>query len=91
MGRHPIGDRAMTGAERQRRRRQIRAARIAELSRLAEQAKLAPANDLVLRVDHVRRFPGRTAEWLARRIGPEAATTFRDALGRAIEAAGETA
>jgi hypothetical protein len=80
MGRHAVGDRAMTATERHRKWLASR------LAKAAEQAAPASANDLVLKVDHVRRFPERTAPWLCQRIGRDAAVAFRDALSRAIEA-----
>jgi hypothetical protein len=80
MSRHPIGDRAMTNAERQRKYRAATAARLAKLSRPARPA----ADGLVLKVEHARRFPEQTAPWLARQLG-HAAIAFRDALSQAIK------
>ena len=79
MGRHPIGDQAMTVAERQRR----------YLAKLVASARPppAPASELVVRLDHLRRWPDQTAPWLCQRLGHSAALALRDALNRALEAA----
>jgi hypothetical protein len=49
----------------------------------------ATADGLVLKVEHISRFPDRTAPWLYQRLGHGAAVAFR-ALSRAVEEA-ETA
>ena len=79
MGRRPIGDHAMTSAERQRR----------FLARLANSRAAAPApnaGELIIKVDHLRRFPAQTVSWLCQRLGKRNAVVIRNEFNRAIAA-----
>jgi hypothetical protein len=84
MSRHPVGDHAMTTAERQR-------GYIARLKKAAAAAAVseATAAGLVVRLDHLRLYPDRVAPWLRQRLGYQATHALRDALSRALEAAPE--
>jgi hypothetical protein len=76
MSRHPIGPKAMTVGERQRRY-------------IAKQAAALAPTGLIIKVDHLRLYPDKMAPWLHRQLGHGATIALCDALGRAIEAAAE--
>jgi hypothetical protein len=82
MSRRPIGDRAMTSGERQRRY-------LAKLAKPAAAPFDQGSGGLIVQVEHLRLYPDGTAMWLHRQLGRGAAVALRDALGRAIEAAAE--
>jgi hypothetical protein len=82
-GRPPIGERAMTGAERNRKWLSTKLARAVRLA-----PRPAPAADgLVLKVEHIRLNPAQPAAWLAAKLDHDVAVAFHDALGRALGAA----
>jgi hypothetical protein len=95
MGRPPSGQ-AMTSAERQRRYVERQAAKLAAATSPVEprSVELPPVNfpgwataageTPMLKLDHIRLDPRRTAAWLAQRLGRDAAIRFRDELNRAI-------
>ena len=93
MGRPPSGH-AMTSAERQRRYVERQAAKLAATSGERRSVELppvnfpgsatAPGNSPMLKLQHVRLDPVRTAAWLAQRLGRDAAIRCRDALNGAI-------
>ena len=88
MGRHPVGERAMTATERHRK---WLAATIARATTPAP-APLPPVTDslppltggLPINIDHLRLYPELTAPWLVQRLGPDAARMFYNALGQAL-------
>ena len=82
MGRPPINDRAMSGAERQRRYRARKPS--PPLPVVAD-----AAGGLKVNVEHLRRWPDRVAPWLAQQLGHRAARALRDALDQAIKTAPE--
>ena len=72
MSRYAIGDRPMTSSERQRR----------YLAKLAA-PKTPPVADLVVKVDHLRRYPDRIATWLCQRLDRDVVLAFhRRSAGR---------
>jgi hypothetical protein len=86
MSRHPVGDRPMTVAERQRRylaRREFKAA-FEALSKLAGPKPPVAGTGLVVKVEHLRRYPDKTAPWLHQQLGHRATLALRDALSKAI-------
>ena len=74
MSRHAIGDRPMTSSERQRR----------YLAKLAAPKTPPPVADLVVKVDHLRRYPDRIATWLCQRLDRDVVLAFYNALGRSL-------
>jgi hypothetical protein len=95
MGRPPSGQ-AMTSAERQRRYVERQAAKLAAATSPVEPRSVelppvnfpgsatAPGSSGMLKLEHVKLDPKRTAAWLARRLGRDAAIRLRDELNRAI-------
>ena len=79
MSRYAIGDHPMTSSERQRR----------YLAKLAAPKTTPTAADLVVKVDHLRRYPDRIATWLCQRLDRDVVLAFHEALGRALAAAPE--
>lgn len=76
MPRKPIGDRAMTVAERQAR---YLARRLA-----ATRPSASPAFDGI-QYDHLRRWPALVAAGIVRRLGPVSGAALRDALTAALD------
>jgi hypothetical protein len=89
MGRPPINDRAMSGAERQRRYR----ARKPSPPLPVDPAPVTVADaagGLMVNVEHLRRWPDRVVPWLVQQLGHRAARALRDALDQAIKTAQES-
>jgi hypothetical protein len=82
IGRPPVHDRAMTGAERQRR---YIAKLVTKAVPPAAAGLGAAARSLVVKIEHLRRYPDRIAPWLRQRLGHHATLALRDALNQAIE------
>jgi hypothetical protein len=77
-----LGDRPMTSSERQRRY-------LAKLARPAPAPQVPASSELVVKVDHLRRFPDQIAPWLCQRLGKSTMLAFHNALGRALADAPE--
>lgn len=77
MSRHPIGERAMTTSERQRR----------YLAKLVASAKPAPRadGDLMINLEHLRRWPDRIVPWLCQRLGRQTAVAVHEVMGRTLK------
>jgi hypothetical protein len=84
----------MASVERQRRYVERQAAKLAAASVEPPSVELPPVNfpgsttapgsSGMLKLEHVKLDPKRTAAWLARRLGRDAAIRLRDELNRAI-------
>jgi hypothetical protein len=83
MGRRPIGQRAMTSAERQRRF----LARIREQAHQQMTVKPVPAPaEKTIRLQHLAMDPVRVAQWIHRELGPDATRAIRNAFDAALQA-----
>jgi hypothetical protein len=83
MGRPPIGDHAMTSAERQRRF----LARIREQAHRQMTVKPVPAPaEKTIRLQHLAMDLVRVAQWIHRELGPDATRAIRNAFDAALQA-----
>jgi hypothetical protein len=102
MGRPPIGERAMTAAERQRRRYWANRTRpaptppvapvhVARPEPLASPASVATANlaGLTINAEHLRRWPVEVFRWYRDRFGVQAVRVVRDAADQVLNEEGE--
>jgi len=86
VGRRPIGDRAMSPAERYQRFLARTRAQAAATATAAKPAPTISADGITIRVRHLAMDPARSAAWLVEQLGLEAAGAFRDALRTALDA-----